>query len=200
MSIDQQAGKDAEPLVAIREKENLTGHKGIVIWMTGLSGSGKSTLAYALEKKLFDEDILTKVLDGDVLRNGLNSGLGFSGADRLENTRRTAEMAKQVASCGVVVICSLITPTNQMRQLAEDIIGEENFILYYISTSLEVCERRDVKGHYQKARAGQLSHFTGVSDVFEPPVKALFSLDTGDLSIEAAVDIMLDDIYPLIIL
>jgi adenylylsulfate kinase len=200
MSTHQQSGEGAAPLVSIHEKEILVGHKGIVIWMTGLSGSGKSTLAYSLEKKLFEEDVLTKVLDGDVLRDGLNAGLGFTDADRTENTRRTAEMAKQLSGCGIVVICSLITPTNDMRRLAEEIIGQENFILYHISTPLEVCEKRDVKGHYKKARTGEILHFTGISDVFEAPDSALFSLDTGELSIVKAVDIMFDDIYPLIIL
>lgn len=200
MSTGQYRGESAQPLVSGQEKEALTGHKGMVIWMTGLSGSGKSTLAYALEKKLHEDDFLTKVLDGDVLRNGLNSDLGFSAADRHENTRRTAEMAKQLASCGIVVICSLITPTDKLRQLAEDIIGPEHFVLYYISTPLEVCEKRDVKGHYKKARAGQIPQFTGISDVFEEPARALFSLDTGKLNVHESVDILFDDIYPLLIL
>ncbi len=168
--------------------------------MTGLPGSGKSTLAYALEKKLFEEGVLAKVLDGDVLRKGLNAGLGFTPEDRAENIRRTAELAGQLADCGIVVICSLITPTNALRRRAEEIIGEERFILYHISTTLEVCEQRDVKGHYKKARAGQIPRFTGVSDVFELPGRALFSLDTATLSIEACIDLMFEDIYPLTIL
>ena len=114
--------------------------------MTGYSGSGKTTLAYELERRLHDEGILTKVLDGDVLRLGINLGLGFNMEDRAENVRRTAEVAKQLTSCGVVVICSLITPTNDLRSLAENIIGEQHFILYHIATPMNVCEKRDVNG------------------------------------------------------
>jgi adenylylsulfate kinase len=185
-------------LVTSSDKENLLSHKGLVVWMTGYSGSGKTTLAYELERRLHEEGILTKVLDGDVLRQGLNQGLGFSMEDRTENIRRTAELAMQLTSCGVVVICSLITPTNVLRRLAEDIIGEQHFILYHIATSLEVCERRDVKGHYAKARTGELKEFTGVSNPFEMPVNAIYSIDTDELSIEESVDIMFDDVFPLL--
>jgi len=185
-------------LVSNADKENLLSHKGMVIWMTGYSGSGKTTLAYELEKRLHEEGILTKVLDGDVLRLGLNKDLGFSMEDRTENVRRTAELAKQLASCGVVVICSLITPTNQLRRLAENIIGEQHFILYYISTPLEVCEKRDVKGHYAKARSGEIKEFTGVSGRFETPTNALYSIDTSEISIEESVTILFDDIFHLI--
>lgn len=186
------------PLVDTSEKENRLSHKGMVIWMTGLSGSGKTTLAYHLEKKLFEEDVLTKVLDGDVLRLGINKDLGFTPEGRYENVRRTAELAKQLASCGIVVICSLITPTNELRSLAENIVGQEHFILYHISTPIEECEKRDVKGHYAKARSGEITNFTGVSNPFENPVNAIYSLDTSTLSIDESIEMMLDDIYPLI--
>lgn len=166
--------------------------------MTGYSGSGKTTLAYQLERRLYEEGILTKVLDGDVLRQGLNKGLGFSMEDRTENVRRTAELAKQLTSCGVVVICSLITPTNQLRQLAENIIGQQHFILYHIATPLEVCEKRDVKGHYAKARTGEIKEFTGVSDLFETPTNAIYSIDTSEISIEESVDMLFDDVFPLL--
>jgi adenylylsulfate kinase len=185
-------------LVSTTDKENKLAHKGIVIWMTGLSGSGKTTLAYQLEKKLFDEGILTKVLDGDVLRLGINKDLGFSPEGRYENIRRTAELAKQLTSCGIVVICSLITPTNELRTLAEHIIGPEHFILYHISTPLAVCEKRDVKGHYAKARTGEIPNFTGISNPFENPTSAIFSLDTSELNINKSVTILFDDIFPLI--
>ncbi len=180
------------------DKENLLSHKGLVIWMTGYSGAGKTTLAYHLEKRLYEEGILTKVLDGDVLRQGINKGLGFSMEDRRENIRRTAELAKQLVSCGVVVICSLITPTNDLRKLAETIIGEQHFILYHIATPLEVCEKRDVKGHYAKARSGEIKEFTGISNPFEEPANAIFSIDTSELSVEKSVVMMFDDVFPLL--
>lgn len=185
-------------LVSNADKENLLSHKGLVVWMTGYSGSGKTTLAYELEKRLHEEGILTKVLDGDVLRLGISQDLGFSMKDRMENVRRAAETAKQLTSCGVVVICSLITPTNEMRRQAENIIGEQHFILYHIATPLNVCEKRDVKGHYAKARAGDIKEFTGVSNPFEMPTNAMYSIDTSEISIREGVDMLFDDIFPLI--
>lgn len=186
------------PLVTNSDKENLLSHKGLVIWMTGYSGAGKTTLAYELESRLHQEGILTKVLDGDVLRQSINKGLGFSAEDRKENIRRTAELAKQLASCGVVVICSLITPTNELRDLAEHIIGSQHFILYHIATPLDVCEKRDVKGHYAKARSGELKEFTGISNPFEVPTNAIYSIDTSELSIKESVIMVFDDIFQLI--
>ena len=166
--------------------------------MTGYSGSGKTTLAYELERKLHQEGILTKVLDGDILRQGINRGLGFSMEDRTENVRRTAEVAKQLASCGVVVICSLITPTKELRRLAEHIIGEQHFILYHIATPLDVCEKRDVKGHYARARSGELKEFTGISNPFETPTNAIYSVDTSNLSIEESAIMLFDDVFQLL--
>lgn len=198
MSQSNNIFPNQEELVTSSDKENLLSHKGMVIWMTGYSGSGKTTLAYELERRLHDEGILTKVLDGDVLRQGMNKGLGFSMEDRTENIRRTAELAKQLASCGVVVICSLITPTNELRRLAENIIGEQHFILYYISTPLDVCEKRDVKGHYAKARTGEIKQFTGVSNPFEIPTNAIYSIDTSELSIDESVTYLFDDIFQLL--
>lgn len=198
MSQSNNIFSNQEELVTSSDKENLLSHKGLVIWMTGYSGSGKTTLAYQLERRLYDEGILTKVLDGDVLRQGINKGLGFSMEDRTENIRRTAELAKQLASCGVVVICSLITPINDLRRLAENIIGQQHFILYHIATPLEVCEKRDVKGHYAKARAGEIKQFTGVSNPFEMPTNAIYSIDTSELSIEESVTMLFDDIFQLL--
>ena len=198
MSHSKNIFPNQQALVTNADKENLLSHKGLVVWMTGYSGSGKTTLAYGLERRLYEEGILTKVLDGDVLRLGINQGLGFSMEDRTENVRRTAEVAKQLASCGVVVICSLITPTNELRRLAENIIGEQHFILYHIATPIEVCEKRDVKGHYAKARSGELKEFTGVSNPFEEPNSAIYSIDTAEISIEESVDLMFDDIFQLL--
>lgn len=185
-------------MVTNADKEKVLSHKGLVVWMTGYSGSGKTTLAYQLEKKLHEKGVLTKVLDGDVLRQGINKGLGFSMEDRMENIRRAAELAKQLTSCGIVVICSLITPTNQLRNLAEQIIGQKYFILYHISTPLAVCEKRDVKGHYAKARSGEIKEFTGVSNPFEKPTNTMYSIDTSELSIDESVVMMFDDVFPLL--
>lgn len=183
--------------VSSADKEHLLSQKGLVIWMTGYSGSGKTTLAYGLEKMLFDRGILTAVLDGDMLRQGLTKDLGFSNENRLENVRRTAELAKQMAGCGLVVICSLITPTNELRKLAADILSEHTFVLYHIATPLDVCERRDVKGHYAKARAGEIREFTGVSNPFEQPVDAQYSINTDGQSVKQSLQIMFDHIFPL---
>lgn len=183
--------------VSSGDKEQMLSQKGLVIWMTGYSGSGKTTLAYGLEKKLFDKGVLTKVLDGDALRQGITKGLGFSNEDRTENVRRTAELAKQLASCGVVVICSLITPTNALRELAGDILEGQRFILYHIATPLEVCEKRDVKGHYAKARAGQIKEFTGVSNPFEQPLDPQYTINTEGQSVEESLQIMFGHVFPL---
>lgn len=183
--------------VSASDKEQLLGQKGLVIWMTGYSGSGKTTLAYGLEKLFFDKDILTAVLDGDVLRQGLNTDLGFTQESRTENVRRTAELAKQLADCGLVVICSLITPTNSLRQLAANILHRQRFILYHVATPLDVCEQRDVKGHYAKARSGEIREFTGISNPFEEPAEAHYRLDTAGHRVEESLQTMFDQLYPL---
>lgn len=151
--------------------------KPLVLWMTGLSGAGKSTLAYALEFKLQEEGVLCEVLDGDKLRTGLNAGLGFSPDDRMENVRRTAELAKILCENGFVVICSLITPTNDLRNMAASILGDY-FRLVHISTPLEECRNRDVKGLYKKAMNGEIPEFTGVSAPFDVPLEADFEINT----------------------
>lgn len=158
-----------------------------VLWMTGFSGAGKSTLAYALEKKLQLEGILCEVLDGDVLRNGINAGLGFSEADRNENIRRTAELAKLLLHNNFIVICSLITPTNNLRAVARNVLGNE-MKLVHISTPLEVCKNRDVKGLYGKAIKGEIKEFTGISAPFDIPDKADFEIDTQNLSESQCVE------------
>lgn len=198
MNLNPNIFSNQPELVSTTDKENLLKQKGIVIWMTGLSGSGKSSLAYSVEKALFEESILTKVLDGDVLRLGLNKELGFSNEGRYENIRRTAELSKQLASCGIVVICSLITPTNELRILAKEIIGEERFKLCHIATPLTVCEERDVKGHYAKARNGNLKNFTGIDNLFESPASTDITIDTSDLSIEESRDYLFNYIYELV--
>lgn len=198
MSESQNIISKHQESVSTHQKEILLSQKGLVIWFTGLSGSGKSTLAFELEKKLYDANYLTKVLDGDLLRNSINKGLGFSNEDRFENIRRTAEIAKLLTSCGVISICSLITPTNELRALAKNIVNDHKFVLVYLSTTLDVCEKRDVKGHYEKARAGGIKQFTGVSNPFETPNSADITLDTSKLSIDNCVSSLLDYILPFI--
>ncbi len=161
--------------------------KPTVLWMTGLSGAGKSTIAYSLEKKLQSEGILCEVLDGDVLRNGVNAGLGFSETDRKENIRRTAETAKILVQNNFVVICSLITPTNDLRDSARKILGDK-FKLIHISTPFEICKKRDVKGLYKKAENGEIPHFTGVSALFDIPNKSDFEINAQNESETVSVD------------
>ena len=180
-----------------REKKNE--HKGCVIWMTGLSGAGKTTIARHLEKKLFDEGYLSKVLDGDVLRSGINADLAFSDNDREENIRRTAEIAKIFAETGFITIVSLITPKEEFRALAQQIIGEEDFHLIYVEASLEECERRDVKGLYAKARNGEIKDFTGVSagNRFEVPVKYDLLVKTDNEEIDVVLDMAYSSFFNL---
>ena len=150
-------------------KEALLGQHGLVVWMTGLSGSGKSTIAIALERALHERGLYAVVLDGDNVRTGINSNLGFSDADRTENIRRIAEVAKLFVQNGALVICCFVSPTIAIREQARGIIGAADFIEVFIDTPLEECERRDVKGLYAKARAGEVKDFTGISAPFEAP-------------------------------
>lgn len=167
------------------DKEQLLEQKGIVIWMTGLSGSGKTTVAIALEKELNKKGFLTQVLDGDNIRSGINSNLGFSDADRTENIRRIAEIAKLFVNCGVITICCFVSPTEDIRNIAQHIIGENDFVEVFMNTSLDVCEQRDVKGLYAKARKGEIKDFTGINAPFEIPANP--SVEIKGLSIEESV-------------
>jgi adenylylsulfate kinase len=162
------------------DKEALLGQHGLCIWMTGLSGSGKSTIAVELERLLHAEGIHSMVLDGDNVRTGINSNLGFSEADRTENIRRIAEVAKLFVGNGTVTICCFVSPTIAIREQAKAIIGATDFVEVFVDTPLEECERRDVKGLYAKARAGEVKDFTGISAPFEAPVKADIILSTID--------------------
>ncbi|MFA5171881.1 MAG: sulfate adenylyltransferase subunit CysN [Sulfuriferula sp.] len=152
------------------EREHLNSHKGQVIWFTGLSGSGKSTIANSLEVALHNQGYRTYILDGDNIRGGLNKDLGFTDADRVENIRRIAEVAKLMMDAGLIVMTAFISPFRRERDMARDLIGAENFVEVYVDTPLEVCEQRDVKGLYKKARAGQLPNFSGISSAYEPPI------------------------------
>lgn len=173
------------------DKEKLLGHKGIVLWMCGLSGSGKSTLATALEYELFDKKVHTKLLDGDNLRTGINNNLGFSDSDRTENIRRAAEISKLFVENGEVVICSLISPTKAIREMAKEIVGEESFREVYVNASFDVCAQRDVKGLYKKALAGEIKNFTGLDSPFEAPEKPFLELNTGEKSLEECKELLL---------
>lgn len=173
------------------DKEALLGQRGVMLWFTGLSGSGKSTVAIALERELHRRGLLCRILDGDNIRSGINANLGFSADDRKENIRRIAEVAKLFVDTGIITIAAFISPTEELRQMAADIIGPDDFKEIYISTPIEECERRDVKGLYAKARRGEVKHFTGISAPFEAPVHPVLSLDTSKLSLEESVQKLL---------
>ena len=169
-------------------KEARLAQRGCVVWMTGLSGSGKSTIAIALEQRLSAMGYLCCVVDGDNIRHTINADLGFSAADRAENIRRTAQLCHLLASTGIVTIASLLCPTNAMRHTAEQIIGSDDLIVVHISTPIEECERRDVKGLYARARAGLIMDFTGISAPFEVPERADITIDTTECTVEQSVD------------
>ncbi|PTB96805.1 adenylyl-sulfate kinase [Marivirga lumbricoides] len=167
------------------DKEKLLKQKGLVVWMVGLSGSGKSTLATALENSLHARGNLTQLLDGDNLRVGINNNLTFSPEDRKENIRRAAETAKLFMNAGLVTICSFISPTEEIRAMAREIIGE-GYVEVYIDCPIEVCESRDVKGLYAKARKGEIKEFTGISAPFEIPKQPEIKIDTANQELESS--------------
>ena len=175
-----------------RDKEALLGQRGVMVWFTGLSGSGKSTVAIAVERELHRRGLLCRILDGDNIRSGINNNLGFSEADRVENIRRIAEVGKLFVDTGIITLAAFISPTNSLREMAERIIGEADFKEVYVSTPLAVCEQRDVKGLYAKARRGEIKDFTGVSAPFEAPVHPALAIDTSVLSLEESVEKVLE--------
>ena len=177
-----------QPLSITRpDREKLNSHKGKVIWFTGLSGSGKSTIANALEVELHAQGRRTYILDGDNVRQGLNKDLGFTDADRVENIRRIAEVAKLMMDAGLIVMTAFISPFRREREMARELIGPENFVEVYVSTPLEVCEQRDAKGLYKKARSGQLPNMTGVGSPYEAPEHPEVALDCSDSTVRAGV-------------
>lgn len=173
--------------VSADERQALLGQVPITIWLTGLSAAGKSTLAFALERELIGQGRACYVLDGDNVRHGLNRNLGFSAADRAENIRRIAEVARLMNDAGLIVIAAFISPFCADRAAASEIIGRDSFREVYVSTSLAVCESRDPKGLYGKARAGQVAEFTGISSPYEPPEQPHLVIDTAHLSLPEAV-------------
>ena len=175
-----------------RDKEALLGQRGVMVWFTGLSGSGKSTVAIAVERELQRRGLLCRILDGDNIRSGIDNNLGFSEADRVENIRRIAEVGKLFVDTGIITLAAFISPNNALRRMAAGIIGAEDFLEVYVSTPLEVCEQRDVKGLYAKARRGEIKEFTGVSAPFEVPEHPALSLDTSVLTVEESVEKVLE--------
>lgn len=179
-------------MLSRQDKEELLGQRGVMLWLTGLSGSGKSTIAIALERELHKRGLLCRILDGDNIRSGINNNLGFSEEDRVENIRRIAEIGKLFVDTGIITIAAFISPNNDLRRMAARIIGEEDFLEIFVSTPLEECERRDVKGLYAKARCGEIKNFTGISAPFEAPEHPALSLDTSKMSLEALVQALLE--------
>jgi bifunctional enzyme CysN/CysC len=172
------------------DRERLNGHRGKIIWFTGLSGSGKSTLANALEKELHAQGKRTYILDGDNIRQGLNKDLGFTDADRVENIRRVAEVAKLMMDAGLIVMTAFISPFRAEREMARELIGAEHFIEVFVDTPLEVCEHRDPKGLYKKARSGQLPNMTGINSPYEPPLSPSCVLGHGGQDMEVAIRLL----------
>lgn len=178
--------------VTRRDRNLAKGHQSFVLWFTGLSGSGKSTIANEIEKDLFQNKIHTFSLDGDNVRLGLNKGLGFTEADREENIRRIAEVSKLFVDAGIVVLASFVSPLIKDREKAKDIIGAKNFIEIFVSASLEECERRDIKGLYKKARAGEIKNFTGIDAPYEAPLNPDVLINTEIESLEQSKEIILN--------
>ena len=170
------------------DREQRLNQRSKVLWLTGLSGSGKSTIAQHLERKMHNEGFFAQVLDGDNIRSGINNNLGFTIEDRQENIRRIAEVAKLYLNSGVITLNSFISPTKEIRDFAKGIIGADDYLEIYINAPLEVCEERDVKGLYQKARSGAIKGFTGIDSPYEAPVNPDLEIKTNEMTIEEAVE------------
>jgi adenylylsulfate kinase len=177
-------------------KEIYLKQKAKVIWFTGLSGSGKTTLASMLEKRLFELNYFCQILDGDNVRSGINKNLKFTEKDRMENIRRIAEVSKLFMNCGIILICAFISPTREMREMAKEIIGEDDFLEIFVDTPIEICEQRDPKGLYKKARAGEIKNFTGISSPFEVPDKPFLVVDNTNPKMDDTVRFMTKKIIP----
>lgn len=177
-----------QPIAVTRaDRERLNGHRSFILWFTGLSGSGKSTMIHRVEKILHAEGRRTCTLDGDNVRHGLCGDLGFSHADRVENIRRIGEMSKLMVEAGLITLCGFISPFRADRERVRALVGPGDFLEIYCRCALEVCEQRDVKGLYSKARAGLIPEFTGISSPYEPPESPELVLDTGEESEEACL-------------
>jgi adenylylsulfate kinase len=179
-----------------QEKEIVLKQRAKVIWFTGLSGSGKTTLASLLEKKLFELNYFCQILDGDNVRSGINKNLVFTEEDRVENIRRVAEVSKLFMNCGIILICSFISPTNEIRQMAKEIVGEDDFLEVFVDTPIEVCEKRDPKGLYKRARTGEIKNFTGISSPFEVPQNSFLRIENTNPGLDNTIRCMLENILP----
>ena len=182
------------------DREQRLKQRSKALWLTGLSGSGKSTIAQALEQRLYHDGFIAQVLDGDNIRSGINNNLGFSIEDRAENIRRIAEIAKLYINSGIITINSFVSPTISIRQMAKEIIGPDDFIEVFINTPLEICEARDVKGLYKKARKGEIKGFTGIDSPYEAPLNPAIDVQTKNLSVTESVDYIYKHIVPIITL
>lgn len=185
-----------DKILSRTEKETFLSQKAKVLWLTGLSGSGKSTIAEALEKQLHNQGYFTKLLDGDNIRTGLSNNLSFSADDRRENIRRIAEAARLFVDGGVICLCSFVSPTREIRALAAEIIGTDDFLEVYVNAPLAVCEARDVKGLYKKARAGEIKNFTGIDAPFEAPETPFLEIKTDQMDLEASVEHIMAELLP----
>lgn len=177
-------------------KELRLKQRAVVIWMTGLSGAGKTTLSYALEKSLFEKGFFVQTLDGDNIRTGINRNLGFSEQDRYENIRRIAEISRLFLDCGIITIASFISPTKEIRTMAREVIGPDDFIEIYVNAPLSVCESRDIKGLYSKARKGEIRQFTGIDAPYEAPESPGIEIRTNEMSVDESVKKMLNILLP----
>ena len=192
-------GADIYPVTTLPRsaREQLLHQRGMMIWFTGLSGSGKSTIALGVERELHQRGLLCRILDGDNIRSGINAGLGFSAEDRRENIRRIAEVGKLFVDTGIITLAAFVSPTNEYRQMAREIIGDNDFFEVYVSTPLEECERRDVKGLYARARRGEVKDFTGISAPFEVPEHPALDIDTSKQPLETSVKQVVDLVLKL---
>ena len=181
-------------LISAEQRQSRLKQRGCVLWFTGFSGSGKSTVATALEKSLIEQGHFAYVLDGDNVRHGLNSDLGFSAEDRTENIRRIGEVANLFADAGVITLTAFISPYRVDRQMARDAVGPSRFREIYLTTPLEVCEERDPKRLYRKARAGEIAEFTGISAPYEPPENPEITISTAEHGVEACVALLIDQL------
>lgn len=182
-------------MISRQSREQWNGHRGAILWFTGLSGAGKSTLAHAVEKRLYDLGCNTYVLDGDNVRHGLCADLGFSVEDRAENIRRIGEVSKLFMEAGVIVMAAFISPVQKDRDCVRNLVDQNDFFEIFCNTPLAICESRDVKGLYKRARAGEINDFTGISATYEAPLKPELVIDTSKLSIEESVEKVMSQLF-----